>query len=407
LKTILGVTLGIITAIGGFVDVGAVATSGEAGAKFGLGLVWAFLLATVAIMLLVEMSGRLAAVSKKPYAAAIREHFGFKFYLLPLTSELIANALMFTAEIGGVAIALSLLTGLSWHLMFPVAAIAVFVMIWLASFEVIENGPAILGMVTLSFVVAIVALGGPPKDVVVTLWNPEVKSGELGEYLFLVAAILGAVISPYLIFFYSSGAREEGWTRRSLALNKITAVVGMGFGSITAIALVILSAMVLGPLHLSGGTLGEVGLAMGKALGRTGSVLFALALLVTCFGACLEVALSMAYNLSQGMGWRWGEHHKPVEAARFNLTIIVFLLVAVTIGLIGIDPLQLALLGSAVTALLLPISLAPFLVIMNDSRYLGKDTNGRLSNIGTIAIIGLAFVVAAVSMPLLLISGGG
>jgi len=54
----------------------------------------------------------------------------------------------------------------------------------------------------------------------------------------------------------------------------------------------------------------------------------------------------MAYNLSQGMGWRWGEHHKPVEAARFNLTIIVFLLVAVTIGLIGIDPLQLALLGS-------------------------------------------------------------
>ena len=146
---------------------------------------------------------------------------------------------------------------------------------------------------------------------------------------------------------------------------------------------------------------------MGKALGPAGSVLFALALLVTCFGACLEVALSMAYNLSQGMGWRWGEHHKPVEAARFNLTIIVFLLVAVTIGLIGIDPLQLALLGSAVTALLLPISLAPFLVIMNDSRYLGKDTNGWLSNVGMIAIIGMAFVVAAVSMPLLLISGGG
>src|SRR5919199_6674244 len=75
MKKWLSITLGILTAIGGFVDVGAVATSGEAGAKYGLGLVWALLLATLAIMLLVSMSGRLAAVSGKPYAAAIRERF--------------------------------------------------------------------------------------------------------------------------------------------------------------------------------------------------------------------------------------------------------------------------------------------------------------------------------------------
>src|SRR5207248_9150830 len=74
----LGITLGILTAIGGFVDGGAVATSGEPGAKVGLGLVWAMLLGTAAIILLVEMSGRFASVAKKPYAAAIREHFGFK-----------------------------------------------------------------------------------------------------------------------------------------------------------------------------------------------------------------------------------------------------------------------------------------------------------------------------------------
>ncbi|MEA2645940.1 MAG: hypothetical protein QOE92_1023 [Chloroflexota bacterium] len=406
MKRLLDVALGILTAIGGFVDVGAVATAGAAGAKFGLGLVWAFLLATVAIMLLVEMSGRLTAVSGKPYAAAIREHFGFKFYLLPLTSELVANGLMFTAEIGGVAIALSLLTGISWHLLFPVAAIAVFLTVWFASFEVIENGPAILGLVTLSFVAAIVVLGGPPREVVVTLWKPDVKPDDLGEYMFLAAAILGAIISPYLIFFYSSGAREEGWSRRSLGLNKMTAIIGMGFGSVTAIALVTLSAMVLGPMHIGGGTLGEVGLSMATAFGRTGTVLFALALLITCFGACLEVSLSMSYNLAQGLGWRWGEHHKPVEAARFNLTIIVYVLVAVAIGLLGVDPLQLALLGSAVTALLLPVALSPFLVIMNDKHYLGDDTNGWISNVGTIGIIVMAFIVAAVSMPLLVLTGG-
>src|SRR5215213_4057636 len=94
----LQVALGILTATGGFVDVGAIATAGAAGSTFGLGLVWAMLLGTLAIMLLVEMSGRLAAVSKKTYADGIRERFGFKFYLLPLTSELIANVIMLAAE---------------------------------------------------------------------------------------------------------------------------------------------------------------------------------------------------------------------------------------------------------------------------------------------------------------------
>jgi len=407
LKNLVGIALGILTAIGGFVDVGAVVTSGEAGAKFGLGLIWVLLVATLAIMLLVEMSGRFAAVSKKPYAAAIREHFGFKFYLVPLTSELLANSLMLPAEMGGVAIALALLTGISWHIWFPVVAFLVLLTVWRAPFSLIENGPALLGLVTLSFVIGIVILGGPHKDLVPTLWHPEIKSGEVADYMFIAAAILGAIISPYLIFFYSSGAREEKWSRSSLGLNRVTAIAGMGFGSITAIAMVILAAMVLQPLGVQSGTLAEVGLTMAKPFGQLGGYLFAFALLVTCFGASLEVVLSVGYNVSQGFGWEWGQEKKPVQAPRFNLVMVIMVLVGVAVGLLGADPLQLALLGSAFTALVLPLSLFPFLIIMNDRDYLGAAVNGRLLNIGTVVIILLAFVVAAVSMPLLFLTGGG
>ena len=133
MKKWFGLALGIVTATGGFLDAGTVATSGEAGAKYGLGLIWAILVATVAVILLVEMSGRFAAVSKKAYASAIREEFGFKFYLLPLLSELIAESLLLAAEIGGIAIALSLFTGISWHYLFPVAALLVWIMAWRVS----------------------------------------------------------------------------------------------------------------------------------------------------------------------------------------------------------------------------------------------------------------------------------
>ena len=271
MKKWFSITLGIVTATGGFLDAGTVATSGEAGAKFGLGLIWAVLLATVAVILLVEMIGRFTALSQKTYADAIRENFGFKFYLLPLISEIIAESLLLAAEIGGIAIALSLFTGISWHYLFPVAALLVWILSWRAPFSLIENGPALLGLITLSFLVGIVVLGGPPREILPTLWKPNIKQGELANYLFLVAAILGATISPYLLYFYSSGAREEKWSRDSLLLNRVTAIVGMGFGSLGSISLLILGAIVLRPLNISSSTLGELGLAMAKPLGPLGA----------------------------------------------------------------------------------------------------------------------------------------
>jgi Mn2+/Fe2+ NRAMP family transporter len=402
----LAVALGILTATGGFIDAGAIVTAGAAGAQFGLGLVWAMVLATVAIIMLVEMSGRLTAVSGKGYADAIRERFGFRFYLVPLSSEVVANTLLLAADLGGMAIALSLLTGIPWPVLVPFSTLLVFAIVWRAPFGIIENAPALLGLVTLTFWLGVSQQGGPDDALMATLTRPAFDQRDTAEYLFLAAAILGAIISPYLLFFYSSGAGEEHWSRRSLGLNRVTALVGMGFGSTTAIALIILSAMVLGPLDISGGTLSEIGLGMAEPLGRLGAQLFATALFVTCLGAALETSLSSSYNVAQGFGWEWGEDKAPDDAPRFNLLLMSFLAIATLLVTFGGDPLQLALYGAAFTALILPISLSPFLVIMNDPAYLGDRTNGRISNYALVAILGLAFVVAAVSIPLLVLSGG-
>jgi Mn2+/Fe2+ NRAMP family transporter len=406
-RELLQLGLGILTAIGGFLDVGATATAGEAGAKFGLGLVWALLLATVAIIQLLLMVGRFTARSHKPYAAAVREHLGFKFYLLPLTAELTANCAMLTAELGGVAIALSLLTGFSWHVLYPVAAVALLLTLWFAPFEVIENGPALLGLVTLSFAGAVIALHGPSPEVLKTLVVPQVSQNQLVEYLFLAAAILGAIISPYLIYFYSSGAREEEWGQGSLHINRVTAVLGMSFGCLVALSLMLLGAIVLQPKNIQVATLGDIGLAMATPWGRVGATLFALGLLVTCFGAALEIGLAVPYEVSQGFGWSVGKNKPKRQAARFNLLILLIVLAGIALGLFGIDPLQLTLYASAFTAVVLPLSLFPFLVIMNDRDYLGDLVNGRVSNWVTIGILSLASLVALVTLPLTFLSGGG
>jgi Mn2+/Fe2+ NRAMP family transporter len=134
--------------------------------------------------------------------------------------------------------------------------------------------------------------------------------------------------------------------------------------------------------------------------------LFATALFVTTLGGALEASLGTSYNVAQGFGWEWGEDKAPDDAPRFNLALFVMLAVALVVGIFGGDPLTLALLGSAFTALVLPISLGPFLVLMNDRTYLGDNVNGKLSNFALIGVLIMAFVVAIVSMPLLVLSGG-
>jgi Mn2+/Fe2+ NRAMP family transporter len=111
-KKLLEIALGIVTSIGGFLDVGAIATALQAGASFKFSLVWAIVLGTICVMFLVEMSGRLAAVSKHSVAAAIRQRFGFNYFIGPLIAEIVVDFLVLGAEIGGVCIALQLLTGI-------------------------------------------------------------------------------------------------------------------------------------------------------------------------------------------------------------------------------------------------------------------------------------------------------
>ena len=76
MKKILQVTLGIVTSVGGFLEIGSIATAAQAGAGFGYQLVWAILLGTLCIAFLVEMSGRFSAVSKHTIPDAMRERFG-------------------------------------------------------------------------------------------------------------------------------------------------------------------------------------------------------------------------------------------------------------------------------------------------------------------------------------------
>jgi Mn2+/Fe2+ NRAMP family transporter len=404
MKKIFEIALGIVTSIGGFLDVGAIATAAEAGSEFSFQLIWAIILGTICVIFLVEMSGRLAAVSKHTLAAAVRERFGFNFYVIPLFAEIAVDFLVLAAEIGGVCIALQLLTGISFQWYALPVAFAIWLLLWKGTFGIIENGISLLGLITLVFVVATFKLHPSLTQIGAGLL-PTLPQQDTPHYLYLAVGILGALISPYLFYFYSSGAVEDKWDESHVGVNRAVAGLGMSFGSIVSLGVLIVAALVLKPKGIQVDSYEQAALMLTEPFGYWGFVLFAASLGIACFGAALEVSLDTAYIVAQAFGWNWGENLKPKDAARFSLVYTVFVFLASLLIVFGIDPLQLTLFSMAITAVILPPVIIPFLVLMNDKLYVGKYRNGWISNSVVIFTIVLTFVLAIVAIPLEIIGG--
>jgi Mn2+/Fe2+ NRAMP family transporter len=307
--------------------------------------------------------------------------------------------LVLASELGGLCLALQLVTGVSFPWWSPLAAFAAWLLLWKGTFSIIEKGASLFGLVTLVFVLAAFRLH-PDWSRVAASALPSMPRHEPMRYWFIAVSIMGASIAPYLLYFYSAGAVEDRWTEDDVPVNRVTATLGMSFGGVLSIAVLIVAALVFVPRGVRIERFDQIALILTPIMGRRGFFLFAGSLAVACFGAMLEIALSLAYLMAQGFGWKWSEDTRPRDAARFSLVYTATLVGGALIVLLGIDPLAITLMSMALTGAFLPIAIVPFLILMNDPRYVGKHRNGWISNTVVFAIVGLAFVLAVVSIPL-------
>jgi len=103
-KKFLAITLGILTAIGGFVDVGDFVASSQAGARFGMSLAWVLVLGVAGICVYAEMAGRVTAITNLAVFDLIRERLGPRVALVNLVAAFLVTLITLGAELGGVAL---------------------------------------------------------------------------------------------------------------------------------------------------------------------------------------------------------------------------------------------------------------------------------------------------------------
>ncbi|MEV6798942.1 divalent metal cation transporter [Micromonospora rifamycinica] len=407
MRKLLAATLGVLSAIGGVVDIGDLVAASQAGARFGMAHAWVLVLGVVGICAYAEMAGRIAAVSGRAVFDLIRERLGPRVALLNLAASYLVTVLTLAAELGGVALALHLASRVSYLLWVPVAAFAVWLVLWRMRFQLMERVFGLAGLTLLVFAVALFRLPTDWSALAHGALHPDAAGQGWGAYWFVAVALFASTVSPYEVFFFSSGGVEENWSAVDLADARSSVLIGFPVGGLLALSLVATATVVFHPGGVSLSTLDQVAQPVVLAFGGVGLAVAALAFFAVTFGAALETGLSAAYAAAQYFGWQWGKRVSPREAARFHSVLLASVLAATLLLATTVDPIRLTEYMLVASAVVLPLTYLPILVVANDRTYLGDAVNGPWLNLLG-AVFLLVIVVASVAaIPLAVGTGMG
>ena len=154
-------------------------------------------------------------------------------------------------------------------------------------------------------------------------------------------------------------------------------------------------------------TLGQVGLPVAVALGKIGLAVAIVGFVAATLGAACETGLSVGYSIAQYRGWQWGKYVRPDVAARFHLVLALATILATGVLLTTVDPILVTEFSVVFSAVALPLTYFPILVVANDPDYMGEHVNGRLANrLGTFYLV-LIMVAALAAIPLMIVTRMG
>jgi len=408
-KKLLGITLGIMTALGGFVDLGQIVFTTQAGALFGYKLLWAVIIGTAAIIVYMEMCGRVAVVAREPVFSVVRAKLGYKLGIATLIASNLLNVITCAAELGGIATVLHLLTGWPEKAVLVGSALLLATIVFLFQFEWIERTFGLSGLLMVVFAVSAVVLRPDYTrllhGLIPTITFATGKQGLL--YAYFAVGIFSAMLMEYEVHFYSSGAIEEKWTTKDLGENFMVASLGSVLGSFLTIGLLILGTIVFMPRQIFPDLLSSAIFAGAYPFAQKALVLAMLGTLACIAGAAVETALSGAYNICQFFKLNWGKNEKARSAPIYTATWISMFVVALIIALTGVRPLQLVNISIIFGMVIMPLTYYPILRVAADKKLMGKHVNSRSDTIIGVLFLVLIGIAAISAIPLMVVTHFG
>jgi Mn2+/Fe2+ NRAMP family transporter len=382
-------------------DAGAVATYTQAGAQYGLHLLWLMLLLLPVCYFIQEMVARLGIATGKGHAAMIYERFGKWWGRFSLFDLLLVNFLTLVTEFAAISLATQQM-GISPYLSVPLAAVALVIHVISGKYLRWERLTIVLCVLDLVWVIMAVTTHPSVGEVVRNTLVPNVPEGKLtGSLIFLVIAIVGTTIAPWQLFFQQSCVADKRLRFADLKFARLDTFIGACFTIVVGGSM-----MIVGNVSHRHGLMYEDPAKMADAIRpffSNGFVRNAI-LLMFCNAAVLgttAISLSSAWAWSEVQGWKHGLNTKVKEAPGFYGAYAFCTMAAAGVVLIPRVPLQLVILGVQVLAgIILPSAIIFLQLLLNDrallgDRWVNRPWNNCVNWIIIIVLFVLSLILAA------------
>jgi len=370
---------GIIAANSGN-DASGIATYSSVGAKYGYSLIWILIPTLISLAMVQEMCARMGVVTGKGLADLIREQFGVRWTTLVMLALFIANGGVIVSEFVGIAAA-SELFGLPRYVIVPVTAFGVWWLVVKGTQKRVERVFLAMSLVFLCYIVSAFLAKPNWGEVGKDLLRPSFSFDS--SYLFMLVALIGTTITPFMQVFVQSSVVEKGLSEDDYSLARADVIVGTLFSVLIAFFIVVSTAATL---HVTGvteiSTAADAAQSLEPVAGKYARFLFAVGLFGAAMLAMGVLPLATAYSISEALGFEKGLSRSFREAPIF-LSIFTFLIVAgaVVAMIPGLPQIHLLLVTQCINGLLLPVILIAIIKLINNRELMGNYVNGKIFNI--------------------------
>lgn len=364
-----------------FIGPGTVTTSTLAGAGYGYALIWALVFATVATIILQEMSARLGAVGQLGLGAAIRDTLSqspwrWPVFGLILVAIFLGNCAYEAGNISGAAAGILTLTGSEPGTLRVIVALIFAIalsLLAIGSYRLIEKAllVLVLGM-ALAFVITFVMVHPDFSGILRGALLPRIPEGSL----LTVIALIGTTIVPYNLFLHASAAKTRWRGADNIADARFDTTVSIGLGGLIAILIVCTAAASIFATGQTVENAADMANQLKPAFGSLSKLLLGAGLFAAGLTSAVAAPLATAYVVTEILGLDSNERSRA-----FRLTAVSVLLSGSLLAVTGIRPLTIIVAAQFANGLLLPFVACFLLLVMNQSRLLGSHVNGRLANL--------------------------
>jgi Mn2+/Fe2+ NRAMP family transporter len=364
-------------------DAGGIFTYSQAGAQFGYSLLWTMIPITIALVVVQEMASRMGAVTGKGLSDLIREEFGFRVTFWLMLALVATNFGNVVAEFAGVASSLELF-GWSKYIVVPVSAAIVWALVVRGTYDSIEKVfLAASGFYVCYIIAGLLAHPDWKTAALATFSRPSATGIRNYGYLFMVIALVGTTIAPWMQFYLQASIVEKGITARQYAASRWDVILGCLFTDVVAWFIIVACAATLfASGHHDIGSAADAAQALRPLVGEYAYLLFAAGLFNASLFAASILPISTAYAVCEGLGFESGLDKKFHEAPVFYWLYTLLIVFGAGVLLFPRLPLvYVAVLSQVANGIVLPLVLIFMLMLTNDAELMGEHVNSRGFNI--------------------------